>query len=285
MNKLLAVVASSLLTVGLNGQQIVNLDATVNGVGTPISINVPAGCYSITPIGPSAGGTYTSWHPWGGVNVGCAPSGLGCTQGWTTLFYVWTPGTAGQYGGYGFSATSGQALANSTTSTYWVPQAGNLNFIVADQAAALPGNLGGLSLRVDPIIGCSNAASIATYGAGSAGAAGVPMLAGNGMPQLGNTAFALDLSQCANDSLMVWAVGSNQANVPLPGYGASLLIQPVLFTLADLTDATGEGSLDIPLECDPVLCAQRFTLQAVVLDASAQGGLAFSNGVDLTVGS
>jgi len=57
-------------------------------------------------------------------------------------------------------------------------------------------------------------------------------------------------------------------------------------SLSGTTDSAGDSALPIPLPCDPaLLCGIRLTCQAVVLDAAATGDLAFSNGIDFTVGS
>ena len=85
---------------------------------------------------------------------------------------------------------------------------------------------------------------------------------------------------------MGWLIGWGQGNVLLPDFGAALLVQPFAFSIVGVTDASGASALAVPLDCDPsLLCGLRITCQAAVLDAAATGGIAFSNGIDLTIGS
>ncbi len=280
MNRSAAVVLYSVLAAPAAAQQFVHLDGAVNNTSAPITLQLGAGCWRVTPIAS----TYVAFHPWNGANSGCGANGLNCSQGWATLYYMWSGPGGGQYGGTGFMSTPALALANSTPSTYWLPQAATVRFAVGDNYVI--GNLGGISLRIDAIAGCSGPAALATYGSGTNGTAGVPALAGNDLPRLGDADFALQLSAAAPSSAMGWLIGWGQGSTPLPDFGATLLIDPYAYSIISVTDSTGLGDLPVPLDCDPaLLCGLRFTCQAAVFDPVATGGVAFSNAVDVTIGS
>ena len=265
-------------------QQFVHLDARVHGPSTPVSVPLAAGCWKMTPVGVGSGGQFTAWHAWGGRNVGCQGTGGGCTQGWATLFLAMSATMGHRTGGAGFFSTQAQAFASSGSSTLWLPRAETIRFAVPDNNLA--DNLGGVSVRLDPIAGCANPAALVSYGAGTSGVAGVPSLGGSDLPMLGNASFELQLDSAAPSTAVLWMIGFGRGNVSLPDWGAVLLVQPVALTLGGTTDAAGTAALPLPLDCDATwLCGVRFTAQAAVLDAAATGGIAFSAGVDLTLGS
>jgi len=65
---------------------IIDIDATANNFGNPVSVFLAAGTYSVTPIGTAGGGLYDAWNPWGDATCG-NPSG--CAQTIPTTVIGW----------------------------------------------------------------------------------------------------------------------------------------------------------------------------------------------------
>ena len=76
----------------------------------------------------------------------------------------------------------------------------------------------------------------------------------------------------------------------IPALGGTLLVQPPLLPLPLAlggppgVPCTGTASTSIPIPNDPLLLGAVFQVQALVLDPGAPGGVAMSDGVELTVG-
>ena len=76
---------------------VINIDSRVNGEGYPVSLRLPPGTYEVRPVGPSAGGAWEAWHPWGPTTCGDA---MGCVMpawpprgvtGWMNAYAVLSP--------------------------------------------------------------------------------------------------------------------------------------------------------------------------------------------------
>jgi hypothetical protein len=65
---------------------IVDIDATANTIGNPVTVFLAAGTYSVTPIGVAGGGIYDAWDPWDDATC-LTPSG--CTQTYPTTDRGW----------------------------------------------------------------------------------------------------------------------------------------------------------------------------------------------------
>lgn len=119
------------------------------------------------------------------------------------------------------------------------------------------------------------------YGRGCPGSAGVPALAGSGVPEAGNT-IALHVARCAPQALVALALGTQRQSLPLPG-GCTLEIgSSVALTPAMVLDADGELDLSLPLPA--ALLPGSVMLQAFVLDPGAANGVyASSNAIELRI--
>lgn len=67
-------------------EQIVNIGGATHCGTTDemaVSVELPAGTYTLVPIGPAEGGLYTAVNPWGGQVQGCGDGGADCERGWS----------------------------------------------------------------------------------------------------------------------------------------------------------------------------------------------------------
>lgn len=129
---------------------------------------------------------------------------------------------------------------------------------------------------------CGTRANWVNYGTGHPGTGGVPALTLSGMPQLG---AQIDL-QIGNAQRVAAPtcvfIGRNRANLPTP-FGGSILVA----MLGEAAISVPAGGLNIPISvpCDPLACGEVFTIQAIELDPGASAGIAFSQGLEITLGN
>lgn len=132
---------------------------------------------------------------------------------------------------------------------------------------------------------CPSAPLLQSIGQGSPGTAGIPQLVPLGTPTLG-AAFALAIEDAASSSAGALYFGAVEAALPLPTYGATAYLAPPLFSVAFGLDAQGNSPpLLAQSTLSPALCGAQLVFQAVVLDSSAQGGVAFTPGLRVGFGS
>lgn len=121
-----------------------------------------------------------------------------------------------------------------------------------------------------------------TYGAGFAGARGIPTLAVPSDPVLG-APLTLDIGNSAGGTTMtLLLMGLARSSVQLPT-GATLLVDPQwVFPLV-----VPAGGMSLPgfIENDPAMhCGFALDLQILQMDAAAAGGWSFSRGLELLPG-
>ena len=161
---------------------IVDIDATLHDTENPVFVTLPAGTYSVTPIGIVDGGSYDAWNPWGDTTctepTGC-PQTIPTTEiGWKFSYDVVSDaiGSAivdgtplapeetehpGSYWVVSESApdryhvdnetvypSAADALASAQASSFTVTEDGPVGFAIRD--GVLDDNLGGMSLEVVP---------------------------------------------------------------------------------------------------------------------------------------
>ena len=128
---------------------IVDIDAVTNLADNKISVNLPAGTYTLAVVGPDKGGAYTAWNAWGFVS-GCPglPDGSGCGTGWLT-YHTFSSSLGEQVlESNGRFETPEQALAAVTDGTVvTLPTAETVQFWIPDFFPA-PENLAGVSVRI-----------------------------------------------------------------------------------------------------------------------------------------
>lgn len=127
------------------------------------------------------------------------------------------------------------------------------------------------------------------YGAGKKGAGDfVPRLYGAGCPDVGG-AFSLMIDDAVGAAPGVVFAGFAKSNLPL--LGAALLTFPIALqvdlVLLGAPGAAGAGSLTLPvvLDANPSLAGISVFLQGLFADAAASHGVAFTQGLELTIGS
>lgn len=144
------------------------------------------------------------------------------------------------------------------------------------------GWLRGWSVHVTPAGPCADVvASAQSYGAGTAGALGVPALSAQTDPEPGKTLvlFAGNSSGAPAQALLF--VGFDSASIP--GKGGVLLVD-ASFSIPLLLKATGL-TLPVPLPGDASLCGVEVFLQTLQSDTAAPKGVAFSTGLKLVFGA
>lgn len=137
-------------------------------------------------------------------------------------------------------------------------------------------------------------ASAASTGTGCNGSSGNPAtLTANGLPQLGNGAFALTLSggSAGESANFFAAVGLEPAPISIAPPGCFLYLD-LLTTLTFInlgvtpvtlpTDSAGSATVPFPVPSNPGLGGARLDIQGVLLGA---GGVATSNAVTLILGN
>lgn len=120
---------------------IVNLPAQTP---TPVPVTLEPGIYDFIPIGPSDGGNFLAWNPWGGVD-GCDLDGANCEAGFLHLYYS-TGALERSYFSPGRFATAQLALDHALTFTVALASGGTVDFHIEDSFYG--DNLGGVSLRI-----------------------------------------------------------------------------------------------------------------------------------------
>jgi hypothetical protein len=124
-------------------------------------------------------------------------------------------------------------------------------------------------------------ASASTYGVGHPGTIGVPPLLASANPVLGTTPSLLVGSSTNVATLAALFLGVAAANVPTP-WGGTALVQPLVSVGVALPP--GGASVPFAIPNDPALCGFAVHAQAVVVDAGASQGLAFTAGLALAIG-
>lgn len=139
-------------------------------------------------------------------------------------------------------------------------------------------------------VAASTAASVAQYGAGCPGAAGVPNFHANGLPRLGNAGFQVGVSAAAPGALAVLWWSSAAATLPLAG-PCDLLVDPAagLPVWVGVTSAAGARIEGVPIPNQPALVGAQLHCQWLVQDAAGAPlpgflGLAATRGARLRVG-
>jgi hypothetical protein len=139
-------------------------------------------------------------------------------------------------------------------------------------------------------VGSGTGASVALYGAGCAGVAGVPGLRTNGLPQLGNATFRVGVEHAAPSALAVLWWSDASASAPIAG-ACSLLVDAGsgLPVWASVTSASGVRVEPLPIPNQPALLGLELYCQWLVEDAAGTPlsgflGLAASRGARLRVG-
>ena len=123
--------------------------------------------------------------------------------------------------------------------------------------------------------------SSANYGAGFPGTNGVPTLTASGPPSIGTARSMLLANSSGISTLGAYVFGLSRANLPTP-FGGTLLVQSSASVTVVLPPTGGTQPFLIPFVL--AYCGLLVDVQGVVLDAGAAQGVAFSPGLELTIG-
>jgi hypothetical protein len=157
------------------------------------------------------------------------------------------------------------------------PAAGS---VLVDQAKAGPG-----AAAVTVASNCPLDARNLFLGAGC-GAPTAPVLTANGPALVGNSSFAVQVSDVAAASTNVFLFSANTANLLLAPCRVYVVPAAMLLTLSIGANASGVATLPIPVPNNAVLDGAWFALQAAELQSGgAYGGMVdFSCGLKVKIG-
>lgn len=132
--------------------------------------------------------------------------------------------------------------------------------------------------------GCGSAPVWQTYGAGTAGAAGVPRIELVGLPVIGGpVGLVVKQGPPSGAGLLFYSAASSA--LPLPSFGATLYPAAPFQSAGFALGTSGDSAPVLSLPTIPAkLCGVDLHLQAAVVDGSAQGGVSFSAGRQLGFG-
>ncbi len=134
--------------------------------------------------------------------------------------------------------------------------------------------------------GTAIAAVTETYGTGSLGTLGIPLIGTNLVaPMVGASTFAITLKNARSNAPTLFLLGIAQASIPT--HGGILLVSPapVLSIFSATTSAAGNLVLPAGIPNDPALGGANAYFQWIVTDPASPFGIAFTPGLHLTIGS
>jgi hypothetical protein len=154
-------------------------------------------------------------------------------------------------------------------------------------------NNAGLQVGRVSVHGLSVPSRIASYGSGCGGSAGVLALVGSGQPIPGQ-GFTFTATNLPANCLGLWFYGTSRTNSPfgaLPvdlgplGYSGCWLHQDMVASAVFATLTSPSATRATPVPNNQSLVGFALFAQVALLDPSAAGGLATSNGVEVRIGN
>ena len=130
-------------------------------------------------------------------------------------------------------------------------------------------------------------AAVTTYGTGCGPVGGlVPSISGVGLPQLGNSGFAIAMSNGLPFSVGLVAAGFAPTNIQV-GYCRILVAPPIVILPTALLDATGATSTPVPIPSTPALAGAMLYGQYLAIDPNGRfyGFGSLSNGIAMLLGN
>lgn len=107
-------------------------------------------------------------------------------------------------------------------------------------------------------------------------------LSANGLPQLGDAGFALDLFAAPTSAPVAIAAAYAAGRVSL--FGCTLLVDPDIATFFSSTAATGAVSWPLPVPAQPSQIGTDLYFQGAALSNIAPNGFVLTAGVRLAIG-
>ncbi|MGK0153540.1 MAG: hypothetical protein ACI9SE_000486 [Neolewinella sp.] len=210
----------------------------------------------------------------GAVTVGSIPIVVGVNDGWQRIqLQITGTNGSGRFGGtYGVS--DGTAFSTTVASTD--------RALFASYREGVAGTLGARPFTMDFLLTVSGTGAQANaYGTGCDSLT----MTSNGVPSIGNAAFALDVNNVTIPAALVGfgtAVlnpGFNLTTVGMAGCFAYTNLDLGLFVTGPVVGGTGTFVLAVPN--NPALIGTILSSQGVALSAATTLGIAASNGVEL----
>jgi ELWxxDGT repeat protein len=135
----------------------------------------------------------------------------------------------------------------------------------------------------DPVSG--GLAFAVPYGTGCLGALGAPRSGAQGLPTVGNTAFALTVDRALPNAPAFLELSVASTNIAI-GACRLLLTLPLIDAAARFTDGAGVASAVLPIPASSYLAGLNLFFQWAVVDAGGGlfGVLALSNGMQVQIG-
>lgn len=128
---------------------------------------------------------------------------------------------------------------------------------------------------------CPVTASWSNYGTGLSGALSVPSLTSPSNPILGES-FPVEVGPSTIfNTTAFWLLGGDEQALPL--FGGTLLVD--FFQLEAFTLTAFGATLNFAIPDAPNFCGADFYLQVLALDNAAPEGVAFSQGMEITLGN
>ena len=127
----------------------------------------------------------------------------------------------------------------------------------------------------------SSPATMSNYGAGHPGTNGIPSLTSSAAPVLGTTPNLLVGNSAGASTIAVIFFGDTPISAPTP-WGGTALVFP--FTSIAGVMAPGGSPFPLAIPLDHALCGYTLFMQAIVFDAGASHGFAFTPGLVYVLG-
>lgn len=127
----------------------------------------------------------------------------------------------------------------------------------------------------------SSPATMSNYGAGHPGTNGIPNLTSSATPVLGTTPNLLVGNSAGASTIAVIFFGDTPISAPTP-WGGTALVFP--FTSIAGVIAPGGSAFPLAIPLDHALCGYTLYMQAIVFDAGASFGIAFTPGLVYVLG-
>ncbi|MFQ5504409.1 MAG: lamin tail domain-containing protein [Planctomycetota bacterium] len=196
----------------------------------------------------------------------------GVNDGWQRLRLQVVGNLAeGRFGGsYGFG--DGVRIAGTISA----PAHGGVYIGYRENVAQVPPTLRPFTfdrLQIGP-----SPSQISLYGTATKSTVGTPIIGTNGVPVLGWAQFRVTGSGLVKNNISLVILGTKKVNVPLVGGvpGLTLLANPE-FVFAQLSDATGKASYNVPLPPDPRFSSTTVYWQIMDIDNNLTTTLKFAN--------
>ena len=127
----------------------------------------------------------------------------------------------------------------------------------------------------------SSPATVSNYGAGHPGTTGIPSLTSSAAPVLGTTPNLLVGNSAGASTIAVIFFGDTPISAPTPWRGTALV-----FPFTSIAGVIAPGGSPFPLAIPPdsALCGYTLYMQAIVFDAGASQGIAFTPGLVYVLG-